>query len=84
MKPKTLEEKLIKCYTKLEKLTIIVVEISIILLSIYSSYETNHTIHYTYTSLNLGICFIKIVAFSILFISPIYFLFEYLKLKVKN
>lgn len=84
MKRKTLEEKLIKSYNKLEILLIIVIEISIIILSISSSYETTHGVFYDFKSLDAILCCVKIIVFSIIFIFPLYFLFEYLKAKAKN
>ncbi len=84
MKPKTLEEKLIKSYNKLEILLIIVIEISIIILSISSSYETTHGVFNDFKSLDTILCCVKIIVFSIIFICPLYFLFEYLKAKAKN
>jgi len=84
MKRKTLEEKLIKSYNRLEILLIVVIEICIILLSISSQYETTYNVFLDFTSKDTILCCVKIILFSIIFIFPLYFLFEYLKAKAKN
>ena len=63
MKHKTLEEKLIKSYNKLEILLIIVIEMCIIILSISSSYETTHGVFNDFKSLDTILCCVKIIVF---------------------
>lgn len=84
MKRKTLEEKLIKSYNRLEILLIVVIEMCIILLSISNQYETTYNVFFDFTSKDTILCCVKIILFSIIFIFPLYFLFEYLKAKAKN